>query len=148
MSPEFPRTLAWRYVSALLSVGIALLARLLLDPLVGNQMPFLTFCVAVVVVASYGGFGPSFLTILLGLLAAVYFFIPPRYALLVSLPEHQVQATSFLLLGLTIAVFSGALQAARGRAEAHTRELEREVTERKRLEQELQRRAEQLAEGD
>ena len=56
-------------------------ARLALDPLVGDRLPFLLFCLAVVAVAWHGGFGPSFLALLLGILAAAYFFLPPRYSL-------------------------------------------------------------------
>jgi signal transduction histidine kinase len=63
--------------------------------------------------------------------------------------------SGYLFLGLTIAVFSEGLQAARRRAEAHAREavrrrheLEQVLAQRKQLEQELQRRAEELAEAD
>src|SRR5437870_2050895 len=67
------RSLAARYGTALLAVAVALLVRLVLDPLVGDGLPFLAFCLAVVAVAWHGGFGPSFLALVLGLLAAAYF---------------------------------------------------------------------------
>jgi two-component system CheB/CheR fusion protein len=140
---------------AVLAVAAALVARLLLDPLLGDRLPWLLFGLAVVVVAWHGGFGPSFLALLLGLPAAAYFFLPPRYALGPSLAGHGVQVIGFLFLGLAIGVFSERLRASRRRAEAHAREadrrrqeLEEEVAGRKRLEQELQRRAEELADAD
>jgi signal transduction histidine kinase len=140
---------------AVLAAAAALLARLALDPLLGDGLPFLLSCLAVVVVAWYGGFGPSLLALLLGLLTTAYCFLPPRHDLAASLAGHPSQAAGFLFLGVTIGVFSGALRAARRRAEAHAREavrrrqeLEEEVAGRKQLEQELQRRAEQLAEAD
>ena len=140
---------------AVLAAAAALLARLLLDPLLGNGLPLLLASLAVVVVAWHGGFGPSLVTLLLGLLAAAYCFLPPRHDLAASLAGHPVLAGGFLFLGVTIGVFSEALRAARRRAEAHAREavrrrqeLEEEVAGRQRLEQELRRRAEQLAESD
>jgi signal transduction histidine kinase len=140
---------------AVLAVAAALLARLLLDPLVGDGFPFLLPCLAVVVVAWYGGFGPSLVALLLGLFATAFVFLPPRHDLAASLAGHRALAGGFLFLGLTIGVFSEALQAARRRAEDHAREavrrrreLEEEVAVRKGLELELQRRAEQLAEAD
>jgi two-component system CheB/CheR fusion protein len=149
------RSLVARYGMAALAVAAALLTRLALDPLVGDRLPFLPSCLAVVVVAWHGGFGPSLLALLLSLPGVAYFFLPPRYALADSLAGHQVQVTGFLFLGLTISLFSERLRAARRRAEAHAREavrrraeLEREVVERQRLEKELQRRAEALAEAD
>jgi len=149
------RVLTGHYGIAVLAVTATLLARLALDPLLGNSLPFLPFCLVVVAVAWHGGFGPSFLALLLGILAAAYFFIPPRYSLAASLAEHQVQTTGFLFLGLTIGLFSEGLRAARRRAEAlaheavrRRHELEQEIAQRQRLEQELQRRAEELAEAD
>jgi signal transduction histidine kinase len=149
------RSLAARYGTAVLAVAAALSTRLLLDPLLGDRLPWLPFCLAVVVVAWHGGFGPSFMAFLLGLPTCAYFFLPPRYSPAASLAGHRVQVTGFLFLSLTISVFSEALRVARRRAEAHAREadrrrqeLEQEVAERKRLEQELQRRAEELTEAD
>jgi signal transduction histidine kinase len=142
------RTLVIRYGTAVLASAAALLARLLLDPLLGDNFPFFLPCLAVVVVAWHGGLGPSLLALLVGLLATAYLFLPPRYDLVGSLGRHQALASGFLILGGTISVFSEALQAARRRAEAHARELEEEVAGRKGLELELQKRAEQLAEAD
>jgi signal transduction histidine kinase/CheY-like chemotaxis protein len=140
---------------AILAVAAALLARLVLDPLLGNALPFFLPCLAVVVVAWHGGFGPSLVALLLGLLATAYLFLPPRHDLSASLAGHRTLAGGFLFLGVTIGVFSEALWAARRRAEGHAREadrrrqeLEEEVARGKRLEQELQRRAEQLADAD
>src|SRR4029077_11851476 len=103
------------------------------DSRLGDRLPFLLFCLAVVAVAWHGGFGPSFLALALGLLATAYLFLQPRSVLLDSLPYHRIQVTGYLFLGLTIGVFSEGLRAARRRAEAlaheairRRQELERE----------------------
>jgi signal transduction histidine kinase len=149
------RSLLDRYGFALLAAAAALLARLALDPLLGDRLPFLLACVAVAAAAWHGGFGPSALALALGTLTTAYFFLPPRHAPADSLAAHRPQIAGFLFLGLTIGLFSERLRAARRRAEAHARdadrqrrELEQEVARRKRLEDELQRRAEELAEAD
>jgi signal transduction histidine kinase/CheY-like chemotaxis protein len=149
------RSFLVRYGTAVLAVAATLLVRLALDPLLGDNLPFLLFCLAVVVVAWHGGFGPSLLALLLALPGIAYFFLPPRYALAESLAGHPVRVSGFLFLGLTISLFSERLRAARRRAEAHAGEadrrrddLEREVAQRQRLEKELQRRADELADAD
>jgi signal transduction histidine kinase len=153
--PPADRSLAERYGFALLAFAAALLVRLALDPLLGDRLPFLFACLAVVAVAWHGGFGPSALALGLGTLATAYFFLPPRHTLADSLAAHRVQVSGFLFLGLTIGLFSERLRAARRRAEGHAREalrqrqeLEQEVARRKRLEEELQRRAQELAAAD
>jgi signal transduction histidine kinase len=149
------RSLVARYAVAILAVVVALLGRLALDPLIGDRLPFLFFALAVAAVAWHGGLGPSLLALLLGLLACAYFFLEPRYSLVESVARSQIQVTGFLFLGVTIGLFSQALRAARRRAESSAGEanrrrweLEQEVLQRKRLELELQRRAEELAQAD
>ena len=149
------RSLAARYGMAILTVAVALLLRLLLDPLLGNSLPFLIPCLAVVVVAWHGGWGPSLAANLLSLFAAAYLFLTPRHDLAASLAAHPALAGGYLFLGVSIGVFSEALRIARRRAEDNAREtdrrrqeLEEEVARGKRLEQELQRQAVQLADAD
>lgn len=149
------RSRASRYGVAVLGVVVVLLVRWFLYPLLGDSLPFLPFLFLVVAVAWHGGFGPSFLALILGLFATAYFFLPPRYSVMEGLLDHQAQAFGFLFLGLTIGLFSGALRSARGRAEANAceavrqrQELELEMGRRRLLEEELHKRAEQLAEAD
>jgi signal transduction histidine kinase len=149
------RSLLTRYGFAALAVAFALLIRLALDPLLGDRLPFLLFSLVVVAVAWYGGFGPSCLALVAGILLTAYFFLPPRYSLAESIAGHAVQSSGFLFLGLTIALFSERLRIARRRAEAQTREalcqrdeLGQEVARRKLLEGELHKRAEELGEAD
>src|SRR4051812_25252473 len=101
------RSLAARYGVAAGTVAAALAARpvaaapparLLLAPLVGDPLPFLSFALAVVAVAWHGGFGPSCLALLLAVPTVAYCFLPPRYDLGASLPAHQVQVFGFLFL--------------------------------------------------
>jgi signal transduction histidine kinase/ActR/RegA family two-component response regulator len=154
MSPT-SRSQLVRYGVALSAVAIAFLARMSLDPFLGNHHPFTTFYVAVTAVAWYAGLGPALLTIVLGYLAGDYFFISPRYAIDFSKPEHLADLSCFLFVGVVSALFTEAMRAAQRQAEAKAlealqkrKELELEVTERKRLEGELKLRADELVDAD
>ncbi|MBA2714714.1 MAG: PAS domain S-box protein, partial [Rubrobacteraceae bacterium] len=72
------RDIALRYGMAALAVGLALGLKLLLDPLIADQSPFLLLAGAVVVGAWFGGLGPGLLATALGALGADYFFLPPE----------------------------------------------------------------------
>jgi K+-sensing histidine kinase KdpD len=61
-------------------VAVAFAARWLLDPLLGERLPFTTFFVAVVIAARIGGLRPALLATGLGFLLALYFFPQPRYS--------------------------------------------------------------------
>jgi two-component system CheB/CheR fusion protein len=148
------RSLVSRYGFALLAVGLALAARIALDPWLEQRLPFLLLCLAVVAVAWHGGLGPALLALFTGIITTAYFLLPPRYSLAesFSVPQHQILVGGIVFLGVSIGLFSERFRSARRRAEAHADEairhslmLAQEVVERRRLEQELQQRNRELA---
>src|SRR5205807_3130611 len=117
------RTSLSRYGVAIAGVVVAALARWALDPLVRDQIPYLTFFAAVVVAAWYGGLGPALVAMVLGAATVSWLFIPPRF----QWTPDQASSTrtfGFLLAGLMVALFSEAMHVARRRAEAAAREAE------------------------
>jgi signal transduction histidine kinase len=103
-----------RYGVALLSVGLALVTRLALAPVLGDRLPFLTFFLAVIVSGWLGGLGP-------GLLAVVTSIVANR---LVFGAVDPTRAVAYLVVTTVIVVIYGSLHAAKERAEAaHEREL-------------------------
>src|ERR1035438_6507430 len=106
---DFPRTLAsdglpahtgrstvLRYGIAIGSVGLALLARAAIAPLLGDKLPFIWFLVAVAAAAWFGGSGPSRLSMALGFMAAEVFFIRhDRAWWIVRLPDLAVALSYF-----------------------------------------------------
>src|SRR5215212_1350541 len=113
--------IALRYGVAALAVGVAFGFKLLLDPLITEQSPFLLLAGAVVVGAWYGGLGPGLLATALGALCADYFFLPPEG----SFTGPGVAFWPLLLFalqGLLISSLIEALRSARRRAEQSTRE--------------------------
>jgi two-component system cell cycle sensor histidine kinase/response regulator CckA len=106
-----------RYGCAVASVAVAIGARLLLDPVLGQQVPFPTILLAVLVTAWYGGFRPALLAVVLGALGADFFLLAPRGSFELVGIEQQVALALFVFAGLAIALLAGALHRARQRAE-------------------------------
>lgn len=67
------------YSLAVISVVLALLLRLLVDPWLGDQSPYLLFVVAVAITGLYAGVRPALLAAALGTVVAYFCFVPPRY---------------------------------------------------------------------
>lgn len=67
------------YSLAVISVVLALLLRLLVDPWLGDQSPYLLFVVAVAATGLCAGVRPALLAAALGTGVAYFGFVPPRY---------------------------------------------------------------------
>jgi two-component system sensor kinase FixL len=104
------------YGIAPVAVAIALAARLLLDPILQDQTPYLFFVPAILVAAGLGGLGPGILATVLSL--AVSFSLLAGFPTL-SLPEI-VNAGAFVAFGLGMAWGGEQLQRNRLRASAST----------------------------
>ena len=70
--------MALRYGVAALAVGVALLVKVLLDPLTVQDTPFLLVFGAIMVSAWYGGLGPGLLATAASVLITDFFFLYPR----------------------------------------------------------------------
>jgi PAS domain S-box-containing protein len=141
------RSLFNRYGVALVAVILATLLRMWLDPFLENRAPFSTYFVAIMFAAWYGGIGPSLVVMVVGALAADYFFINPRgslylYNWVAYDVEHEVAMVLYFLVGVVIALLSESLRAGHRRTEAAraalaeaNQGLQTEITEREKAEQ-------------
>ena len=93
----------------------ALVTRWLLDPLLGDHLPFVTFFVAVIVAAWAGGWRPALLATGLGFFLSFYFFVPPRFSFVVPSGPHFVGLAMYLMVCLAFAGFGEAMRVARRR---------------------------------
>lgn len=98
-------------------VLVTTLFRLLLDPIVGTRVPFITFLPAVLIGAWVGGWGGGLSATLLSALAASYFFVPPIHTLLIRNHGDQVSLITFLFVGLCISALGDAQRKAQRQAE-------------------------------
>jgi signal transduction histidine kinase len=134
-----------RYGFAGVIVLLATLARLLLNPMLGPRYPYVTFFVAVIVTAWYGGLGPALLPLVMGCLATVFAIIPPAHTGAAAITADLMGMALYFFVGLTSAFLSEARWAAQHRAEVSAedarekqQELEQEIEERRRAEEALQ----------
>jgi signal transduction histidine kinase len=116
LPPEQPSASAQArdYAIALAAVLAALLLRYLMNPLLGQQGPYLILSLAVVVAALYGGFGPALFATVLSTSIGTYFFIGSGTGLHDFLqPQNLSRTVLFLVIGLSIGVIGGRLRTSR-----------------------------------
>src|SRR3982751_2929826 len=106
-----------RFASAVAIIGVATVARLLLDPYLGDNVPYITYFAAVALAAWYGGLGASLLALALGGPGADYPFIPPPYAVVPTRLTDYLGMGLYLGLGTGIALLCESLRAAHRRAD-------------------------------
>ncbi|HSE57749.1 MAG TPA: PAS domain S-box protein [Nitrospiraceae bacterium] len=121
----WPRTTWGQYAIAVGIVIVATGLRGLLDPVLGDHLPFVTFFIAILVVSWFGGVGASVVALWLGFLLATYFFVPPRYSFTVSGTANIAGLGLYFLVGLFNFLLVRALRVALQRAEASEVDLRR-----------------------
>ena len=114
-----------RYGFAVVSVVVATFARLLLDPILGDKIPYPTLLLAVMVASWYGGFGPGVMATVLGAVAAARFLLPPRGSFTIEGFDNQIGLALYLFGSCGIALLGGAMRRAQLRAETNARQLTR-----------------------
>jgi serine phosphatase RsbU (regulator of sigma subunit) len=119
-----------RYGTAMLSVGLAALAGLLLDPVLQRHLPFVWFFGALVFTAWYAGFRPAVLATGLSGVLAAFLFLPPIYSLKIDERVDHLALIVFFAVGVAIALYS--------RRIALLREIVREQLQDRRIAREIQ----------
>lgn|GEM_PF-4965486 len=136
-----------RYGCAVLVVALAALARLSLDPLLGQDThPYSLFYVAVAVTAWWVGLRPAIFASVLGLFSGIWLIVPPRHTLAVHGLPAALEIVIYLFVTAIIMGLMTSLRAARAQAQASAamamdkqRELEAEIRQRRRVEAALRR---------
>src|SRR5258708_35319275 len=102
LSTRITKATGRRYAVALLATLVALLVRLALNPLLGDYVPYVTLFPAVAFCAWYCGIGPSILRVVLALIGAKDWFIPPVHSLRILATAHVVGILAFLLVSIAL----------------------------------------------
>src|SRR5215203_53378 len=113
-----------RYGVAVLAVGVAFGLKLLLDPLIVQDVPFLLVFGAIMVSAWFAGLGPGLLATVAAGLTTDYFFLDPR-GTVSGFSLENVPLLVFFLEGTLVCLLAEALRAARSRAESSKLEAKR-----------------------
>jgi PAS domain S-box-containing protein len=104
-----------QYVLSLAAVATAVIVRWILDPLLGDYIPYATFFAAVAVASCVGGLGPALLAIVVGCVAVQYFFVPPRFSFTLSTGPHLLGSGMYVIVSLIIAGIGEAMRVAQRR---------------------------------
>lgn len=121
LSPE------WRlpinpYWLAVLSPLFGFVLRLIIDRWLGNQMPYITFLVAVALVGLLAGVGPALVSTGLGAAIGYWCFVPPRYRWGFQGISDAAGFISYLAAALGIVLLTGARKKAYAQAERRFKE--------------------------
>ncbi len=90
------------YASSVCLSGIAALVRAALQPVLGDEVAFLTFYLAVVVAEYFFGAGPALAAAAAGGLLGTYYFLPPRHSL--AIPDTGTAVALGLYFVVSIAI--------------------------------------------
>ncbi len=112
------------YSVAVIATVAAALLRLALAFALGDQAPFFTFVLAVLVAAWYGGARPGLLTTALGAVLGVALYVRPLPSSWADGSRVALVTGLYLVVGVTASCLCGALHAARRRTEEKQRQLE------------------------
>jgi PAS domain S-box-containing protein len=116
--PSLDRPARLRYAVAIGSLVLALALRLSLTPILGVQLPTLTFPAAIVVSAWFGGFGPGLLTTALSCVMVLYLFLEPIGRLAISDGASGIGLALFFGFGALTSFLTAALRESERRSRA------------------------------
>ncbi|HXN45738.1 MAG TPA: CHASE3 domain-containing protein [Bryobacteraceae bacterium] len=105
LSPD--QSVVLRYAGATMAALAALGLRMVLDPVLGIQAPYLLFIIPIVVVTRYGGRGPGLTTTGISALAVDWFYLQPSNSLAIADPNARAALALFVLTGIIISFLVG-----------------------------------------
>ncbi|MGA2133442.1 MAG: PAS domain S-box protein [Bryobacteraceae bacterium] len=109
-----------RYSVAVMAVFLAAMLRLALNAALVQETPFLTFTMAVMAAAYFGGTGPGLAASALSLLTAEYVFLRPQYSFAVAHPADAIALALFAISCVSITLLTSRLRdALADAAESH-----------------------------
>src|SRR5262245_43770830 len=114
---DMRRVLGW--ILALAATGAAVFGRVLLNPLLGERLPFVTLFAAVALAVWIGGFAPAVAAAILGYLAMHQLVrsVGPGWSLSPDTPAGLAGVAAYALTCLVIIALGSGMRRARARAE-------------------------------
>ena len=94
---------------------VALAFRLVLQPLLGEDIPLLFFVPAVLVSGWYGGFAPGILATVLSIAAARLFLLTPQFSSIIGITTQPRATALFVLVGIAVSWMTESLHRSAGR---------------------------------
>ncbi|HET9327794.1 MAG TPA: ATP-binding protein [Candidatus Eisenbacteria bacterium] len=132
------------YLIAVAATATAILTRAILDPWLGADFPLGFLFGAVGVAMWFGGIRAAIVSVVLGYLAANYFFIEPRGTFLTRDPQEVLRLVMYLFSCAVMLGFWQAMRLTNRRLEAERAKAERSIEHQRAAEASLRRSEEQL----
>ena len=123
-----------QYAVAIISVAVALVITLTLQPLL-NQTVFILFCAAIVVSTWYGGIQPAIVSTVLSTIAINYFLIQPKLSLQIQNLDNLVALSLFIFVTTLISVLNLELRIAKQKLEENVQSLRESESKFEKLKQ-------------
>lgn len=136
-----------RIGAAFVFTGCALVLTLLMEPILLPAI-FLFFYLSVFLSAWYGGRATGVLASVLALIAADFFFFPPRGIFTLHSPAHGLLLAAFLVMTSVVSTLTARLRVKRHLAEVRAREAEDLATELEHQMEESQQLLEELEQSN
>lgn len=130
LSAPILKSATTRYTAALLAIAIALFVRLLLNPLLGEDLPYITLLAALAFAALFCGRGPSLVAVVAAILGARYWFIHPTHTLGIPDAPQSLGVLGFLFTACIIIAFGEMNRRNVDRIRSIREELEAQVKQR------------------
>jgi PAS domain S-box-containing protein len=108
---------AFRYLAAVVAVGLSVLFRMWLHPVLGDSVPFITFFLGVALAAWIGGFGPSALAVAISIVVSWQWMLQSGSDFPPSQLGSVVMIGVFAATALAIGVITSTMRAAAADAE-------------------------------
>ena len=105
-----------RYGTALVGVAVATILRLLLNPVLGERLPFTSYFIITILIAIYAGLGPALMSAALSAMLGTFLFLPPLHSLAIA-GSSVLQLVAFCMLTTGLSVLIKVIQDARRKAE-------------------------------
>jgi signal transduction histidine kinase/ActR/RegA family two-component response regulator len=131
------RSAGWAYLIAVLGAGAVMATRAVVFGVMGTLIATFVFLLVVLAAGVAGGWKPGFLTTGLNVVGVLYFFTPPFYTFRVSKGTDVVRLLAYVGAGVAISLLCEGLRRAWARVEERQRQLEQEISERIRAEEQL-----------
>ena len=115
---------------------------MLIDPIVGDRHPFVTYVLAIIFTSWYCGLWPAVFALVVGFFAAAFFFATPRGSITLSGLDMQVGLAIYIPVGFSSIFISELMQLANRRTESIANQLTKKQIDLE-LEIQLRRSAEE-----
>ena len=109
-APELRRSSMFHYGCAVATIALATWVGVLFHTILGDQHPFYTLLFAILLTAWYGGVRPALAAVILGVILADYFLVPPRGKFGFKGAAQYTDLVSYIVLSVGVALLGGARQ--------------------------------------